>query len=383
MREMQTLDPTHRPAGTQTFAQDAGEIAADLAARGGPGLSRRQWLAACAALGIAPGALTGGARAQGAAKEVVLANFGGDAVKAMTEAYVVPYERATGGRLVIDGSGPSNGKIKAMVEARNVTWDIVDSGLAGTGELGPLGLLEEIDYAIVDRAKVVPEFAYKYGVVNYMFSTVMAWDTGRVKAKPTLADFFDLRKYPGKRMMRKNAQAMCELALMADGVPVDKLYPLDVPRAFKKIAAIKDDLLYWNSGAESQALLRDGEVAMGWLWHTRAIILKRDTKGRVDWSFDGGLLQPGLWVVPKGNPAGKQAMTAIAAMQAPEGQVALLRSMGNGPANPAAEPLVPDDLKAIDPGSPANAAVQAKIAAAWYEQYGAKVNGDFLDLISS
>ena len=365
------------------FAQDLAEIARAEAARSP---SRREWLKGCAALGIMPSALaalgTGGAQAQ-AVKEVVLANFGGDAVKAFTEAFVVPYEKKSGGKLVIDGSGPSNGKVKAMVQARNVTWDIVDSGLAGTGELGPAGLLEEIDYTIVDKTKVVPEFAYKYGVVNYMFSTVMAWDSARVKQKPTLADFFDLKKYPGKRMLRKNSQAMVELALLADGVPKDKLYPLDIPRAFKKISAIKSEILYWNSGAESQSLLRDGEVAMGWLWHTRANVLKRDTKGRIDWSFEGGLLQPGLWVVPKGNPAGKQAMVAIASMQEPEGQVSLLRSMGNGPANPAAQPMVPADLKEVDPGSPANAALQAKIDAAWYEANGAKVNQDFLDLVSS
>lgn len=363
----------------QTFAEDVAEI---VAQEERAGLSRRGLLTACAALGIAPGMLAGPARAQ-AVKEVVLANFGGDAVKAFTEAFVVPYGKATGGKLVIDGSGPSNGKVKAMVEARNVTWDIVDSGLAGTGELGPLGLLAEIDYSVVDKSKVVPDFAYKYGVVNYMFSTVMAWDSSRVKQKPTLADFFDLKKYPGKRLMRKNSQAMLELALMADGVPADKVYPVDVQRAFKKIAAIKSEVLYWNSGAESQSLLRDGEVAMGWLWHTRANVLKRDTKGRIDWSFDGGLLQPGLWVVPKGNPAGKQAMVAIASMQDPPGQVALLRSMGNGPANPAAEAIVPEDLKAFDPGAPANAAVQAKINADWYEKHGAKTNADFLDLISS
>lgn len=348
--------------------------------------SRRDLLRLGAALGLVPSAFaalgTGEAQAQ-AVKEVVLANFGGDAVKAMQEAFVVPYEKKTGGKMTIDGSGPSNGKVKAMVQAGNVTWDVVDSGLAGTGELGPSGLLEEIDYTIVDKSKVDPDFAYRFGVVNYMFSTVMAWDTARVKEKPTLADFFDLKKYPGKRMLRKNAQAMVEMALMADGVPKDKLYPLDVGRAFKKIATVKNDILYWSSGAESQSLLRDGEVAMGWLWNTRANVLKRDTKGRIDWTFEGGLLQPGLWVVPKGNPAGKQAMVAIASMQAPEGQITLLQALGNGPANPHADPLVPADLKAVDPGSPANAAKQAKINAEWYEKNGAKVNADYLDLISS
>src|SRR5688572_29566586 len=206
----------------QTFAEDRAEIMAQEA-----GLTRRTVLGGAAALAAGAG-FAGGAQAQ--AKEVVLANFGGDAVKAMTEAFVVPYEKKGAGKMVIDGSGPSNGKIKTMVSAKNVTWDVVDSGLGGTGELGPLGLLEEIDYSIVDKNKVTPGFTYKYGVCNYMFSTVMAWDSSKVKEKPTLADFFDFKKYPGKRLMRKDSQAMYELALMADGVPKDKLYPLDVPR---------------------------------------------------------------------------------------------------------------------------------------------------------
>jgi putative spermidine/putrescine transport system substrate-binding protein len=357
----------------QTFAEDQAEIMA---------LSRRTVLKGATAMGAA--AVVGYAgTVRAAPKEVVLANFGGDAVKAMTEAFVAPYEKATGGKMVIDGSGPSNGKIKTMVSAKHVTWDVVDSGVTGIGELGPAGLLEEIDYSIVDKTKVTPGFAYKYGVCNYMFSTVQAWDTSKINTPPTLADFFDTKKYPGKRLMRKDSQAMIELALMADGVPADKLYPLDVPRGMKKISAIKKDLLFWTSGAESQSLLREGEVVMGWLWHTRAVLLQRDTNKRVTFSFDHALLQPGLWVVPKGNPAGKQVMTAIASMQAPEGQVKLLAAMGNGPANPAAAALVPAELNAINPGAPENVKVQAKIDADWYEKNYAKVRQQFLDMITS
>jgi putative spermidine/putrescine transport system substrate-binding protein len=364
----------------QSFAEDCAEILVGELRSGR--LSRRDFLAACAAMGLA--ATIGGrlAFAQ-SVKDVILVNFGGDAMKAFGEAFVEPYQKKTGGKMILDGSGATNGKIKTMVEARNVTWDVCDSGLAGTGELGPLGLLEEIDYAIVDKKKVEAAFAYKYGVVNYMFSTVMSWDTAKVKAKPSLADFFDLKKYPGKRMVRKNSQAMMELALLADGVPKEKLYPLDEDRAFKKIAGIKDQLLYWNTGAESQSLLRDGEVVMGWLWHTRANLIARDTNGRVPFTFEDGLLQPGLWIVPKGNPAGKQAMTAIASMQAPEGQVKLLAAMGNGPANPEAQPMVPAELKKLDPGAPENAAVQAKIDADWYEKRGAAALQRFLDMIAS
>ena len=360
----------------QSFAEDQAEILNEEYRAGR--LSRRQMLAGLGALGLAAVA-PGAARAQ-ARPEVVVVNFGGEAVPAFREAFQQPYV-ASGGRMVIDGSGPSNGKIKTMVQARNVTWDVADSGVAGTGELGPLGLLEEIDYSIVDKSKVDEAFAYKYGVANYMFSTVMAWDTKKVSATPTLADFFDIQKYPGRRMLRRSNQGMLELALLADGVPADQLYPLDMERAFKKLGTIKQHLLFWNSGAESQSLLRDGEVVMGWLWNTRANLLKRD--GQIDYTFKQGLLQPGLWVVPKGNPAGKEAFRAIASMQAPEGQVKLLASMGNGPANPAAAALVPAELKAGNPSDPANIAVQAKISADWYEKHGAAALQRFLDFISA
>jgi putative spermidine/putrescine transport system substrate-binding protein len=324
---------------------------------------------------------TGWAQAQ-ARKEVVLVNFGGAAIKAFDEAYVQPFTEQ-GGHIVLDGSGALNGKILTMVQSHNVTWDVCDGGVTTLAELVPKNALEKIDYSIVDRSKVPAEFAYENGVVNYMFSSVLAWDTAKVKETPTLADFFDLKKYPGRRMMRKDSQAMLELCLMADGVAHDALYPLDTKRAFDKIASIKQDLLFWNSGAESQSLLRDGECVMGLLWHTRGNVLKTETQGRIDYSFKDGLLQPGLWVVPKGNPAGAEAFRAIASMQQPEGQVKLLASMGNGPCNPAAQSLVPAELRLKNPADPANVAMQAKINAQWYIENHSKTFQAFLDLISS
>ncbi len=340
-------------------------------------LGRRGLLGGAAAASFAPGLV------RAAVPEVVMCNWGGDAMKAFDTAFVGPYDSSTGGKLVLDGSGPSNGKIRAMVEAKNVSWDLCDSGVTGLAELASRNLLAPIDYAVVDKAKVAPGFAYEFGVCNYMFSSVMAWDAGRVKGTPTMADFFDLKKIPGKRMIRKDSQAMLEMALIADGVPLDKLYPLDVDRAIAKFATIKDSILTWDTGAQSQSLLRDGEVSMGWLWHTRATLLKREGDGKIDWNFTGGVLQPGLWVVPLGNPAGKQAMTAIASMQDPASQVKLLAALGNGPANPQATSLVPADLRAVDPGYPSNAAVQVPISAAWYRDNYGRTFKRFLDFLSA
>lgn len=340
-------------------------------------LGRRGLLGGAAAAAFAPSLV------RAAVPEVVLCNWGGDAMKAFDTAFVGAYDTSTGGKLVLDGSGPTNGKIRAMVEAKNVSWDLCDSGVTGLAELATRNLLAPIDYSIVDKAKVEPAFAYEYGVCNYMFSSVMAWDATKIKATPTLADFFDLKKIPGKRMIRKDSQAMIEMALVADGVPIDKLYPLDVDRAIAKFTTIKDSILTWDTGAQSQSLLRDGEVSMGWLWHTRATLLKRDTNGKIDWNFTGGVLQPGLWVVPRGNPAGKQAMTAIASMQDPASQVRLLAALGNGPANPQAAALVPAELRPIDPGYPSNAAVQSRISADWYRENHGKTFKRFLDFLSA
>lgn len=367
-------------ADLQSFAEDCGEILADRFKRGE--ISRRNLLLALGALGLAPSVL-GSTGAAAAVPDVVMANWGGDALKALAATFGTNYEKQTGGKLVMDGSGPSNGKIRAMVEAKAVTWDVCDAGAAAIGELGPLGMLEPIDYTVVDKNKTIPEFVYEFGVCNYLFSFVTAWDTTKVTTPPSPADFFDIKKIPGKRMVRKDAQPMVELALMADGVPPDQLYPLDVKRAFDKIASIKEHLLYWENGTQSQELLRNGEAVMGWLWSSRANILKKETQGRIDWNFKGGVLLSGLWVVPKGAPAKAQTMKAIATFQDPEPQVGLLAALGNGPANPAADAMTPPELRAINPGSPANVAVQAKMSFDWWMANYAKTLIAYRDMIAS
>ena len=95
-----------------------------------------------------------------------------------------------------------------------------------------------------------------------------------------------------------------------------------------------------------------------------------------------GCCSRGLWVVQKGNPAGKQAMVAIASMQSPPGQVDLLAAMGNGPANPAAANLVPPAMTTVDPSSPANSAKQAKIDADWYAKNHGATFRRFIDFLA-
>ncbi len=332
----------------QSHAEDCADILKQDLAAGR--ISRRDFVAALAALG-AVSALPKRAGAQ--AGELVIANWGGDAVRHFGTAFGQVVEQKTGRKLTVDGGGPSMGRIRTMVQARNTVWDVCDSGAGDSLELGRLGMLEPIDYDIVDRNKMLPEFAYPHGCANYMFGVVLAYDRRRYGDNPPtrLADFWDLQKFPGRRLLRKQALAMLEMALIADGVPFEQIYPIDIDRALRKLRPLARDALFWANGTESQQHLRDGECSMGLIWHTRANLLKRETNGRIDWTFNQGILFPGIWIVPKGNPAGaKTAMEAIAAMQDPAAQVKLLELMGNGPANPAARELVPAELRSVDPG---------------------------------
>jgi putative spermidine/putrescine transport system substrate-binding protein len=367
---------------SQDFLEDCIAILRGEAARGR--ISRRDLVAAGAALGLAPAA----ARAQANPREIVLVNYGGDATPAMKEAWGDPFTRDTGIPVAIDGSGPSLGRIRAMVESGRVTWDVCDGGPGTAIELGGRGLLEEMDWSVVDRTKLVdPKFAYRHGIANYTFSFVLAYDRAKVGDTPpaSWADFWDVRRWPGKRTMwSRNILGICEAALMADGVAPAALYPLDVDRALRKLREIKPHLIGWQSGANSQDLLRSGEVVMGNVWNTRALLLHRETNGRIDWTWNQGILAPGVWVVPKGNPAGRAAaMRFIASTQDPARQVVLLRLMGQGPANPAATPLVPPELARFNPSSAENARVQVIFDGEWYGQHQARTLERWLDLLGS
>jgi putative spermidine/putrescine transport system substrate-binding protein len=358
----------------------ADTISAMAERSGRSALDRRRFLAGLAALGLLPDA----AQAQGA-RQVVLANWGGDSIRHFQTIFGEPFTRETGTRVVIDGSGPAAGRIRAMVEARRVTWDVCDSSVANSVILGRQNLVQKMDYGRVDRAAVFPEFTYEYCVAAYLFSNVLTWDTSKFggRAPQSWADFWNVRDFPGRRTMRRDLQGAFEIALLADGVPMNQLYPLDERRAMAKLREIKPHTIFWSSAADSQTLLREGEVTMGCLWSTRASQVGRDTRGRIRFTLNQGQIIPGVWVVPTDNPGGPLAFDFIRSMQNPERQAALFRAWDLAPANPAGGALIPADLAEVNLASEANRQRQFPIDAQWYIDNQERLQPIFLDLISS
>lgn len=348
------------------FQRDLIEIAAERHAKGE--IDRRGFLTALAGIGaLGLAGMPGGARA--AAGELVVVNWGGPAVDAYQTAFGAPYTAATGTKVIIDGTGPLLSKIRAMVESGAVTWDVCDTGAASTLVLEKAGVIQAIDYSVVDKEKVVLDYAYDYGVANYLFSYILAYNTKKLDTAPeSWSDFWDTAAFPGMRTLRKQPNGMIEAAMFAAGKSKEDIYPIDLDLAMGKLKEIRDDVIVWGSGSQSQELFRSGEVAMGNIWHTRANLLNKDMDGDVTWTWNEGIATAGMWNIPNGNPAGTEAaMAFVASSQDPQQQVELFTLMGNGPANPAASEFVPEDRRWANPGQPENWALQLTQDATWYQ----------------
>jgi putative spermidine/putrescine transport system substrate-binding protein len=368
---------------TQTFQQDCQELILRGYRQGR--ISRRALLQGLGALGLAPVLASGEAAAQ-AAKELVMVNWGGIANQGFGDFYGKPFAAANAGfKVAQDSSGPSTGRIRSMVESGRVTWDLCDSSAASAALLGGMKLLEPIDYGVVKKEDSIgPSFTVEYGAAPYSFSTVLAYDSSKFPTPPTgWKDFFDLKRFPGRRLLRRDARTSLDAAMVSLGTDPAKLYPLDTKAAFKRVGEIKSDCVYWNNGSESEQYMRTGEAVMGCIWHTRANVLERESQGRIKYIWDQGMLQAGIMVIPRGNPGGAAAQKLLASMMAnAEGQVGLLQLVGNGPTNPRAAALVPAEFRRVNPTDPANVARQFPLDEDWWAKNYQEQNAEFLDFIT-
>lgn len=319
--------------------------------------------------------------ARAAATELTVATWGAREIKDLTAAFARPFSGESGIKVLFDGAGPSEGKIKAMVDQGQVDWDLCDVDGYVAVRLANAGVLSIIDYKKVARDQVMAPFALEHAIAGYTYSFVLAYNAQAYPEKPPLGwkDFFDRRAFPGKRAVWRWMIGGFEAAAMASGATRDAIYPIDIEAAVAKLATLGDDLTVWESGDHVRQMLMDGSISMACLWHSRAAQLGAESNGAVAWTFEQGLLCPGMWVVPKKNPGGNSAFDLLAAMQEPRRQVELTRLRGVGPANPAATAAMPDSLRPIDPTQPGNMAVQAIVSSAWWAENYDKARLKFQD----
>jgi putative spermidine/putrescine transport system substrate-binding protein len=290
-----------------------------------------------------------------AAGEITVMSWGGAYTVSQTEAYYKPWMAKTGNKInSVDSDNPA-APIKAQVEAGNVSIDVADVEYSDAVRYCDEGLLEEIDSSVLPAAPdgtpavddFIPGAITDCAVANIVWSTVFAYDTTKFPdGGPTsLADFFDIEKFPGKRGLRKGPKANLEMALIADGVaPADVYATLEtdegVAQALAKLDTIKDSVVWWEAGAQPPQLLADGEVVMSTAYNGRIFGAAVGEGKPFEIVWDGQILDFDLYVIPKGAPNKELAMEFIKFATATEQLAAQASWISYGPARGSSAALV-------------------------------------------
>ena len=320
------------------------------------------------ALGVAAALMSLPAQAE---DQVTFVSQGGAYQKAQTVAILDPAAKKLNITVNQDSIPDAWPAIKTQVGSGKPTWDVVDTPTGYCLRGGEQGLIEKLDFSKLPNAAAMPA-AYRsdYSVAYEFYSSVLAYNRKAYagNAPNSWADFWDVKKFPGRRALRNHPIATLEAALMADGVAPDKLYPLDVDRAFKKLEEIKPYItVWWTSGAQSAQLLNDGEVDMIMAWNGRVSALINDG-ANVAFTYNQGVLQSTSLCILKGAPNLPTAVRFLNEAVDPVNQANLPLHIDYGPANPRAFDtgvIKPERAKEL-PSAPENAAKQALMSYAWW-----------------
>jgi putative spermidine/putrescine transport system substrate-binding protein len=245
-------------------------------------VNRRQFLqrtAAGAAVSASMGLAGSPARAQ--AKTVNMATYGGVVQEHLTRLFAQPFEAKTGIKVNV-GSNASFALAKLQNQSGGpAQWDLISLSGAEYIEAINQKVIVPYDYSIIDPTNIVPEYKHTHGVKFSLFLFVMAWDKRQIpddKAPKTLAEFWDTERYKGKRSLYANVSdgSTLEMALLADGVPLDQLYPIDVDRALRSLERLgRANIVWHNTNAEPIQQLTSGAVALANCFNGRVIAANR------------------------------------------------------------------------------------------------------------
>ena len=258
-----------------------------------------------------------GATAADMADEMTIVSWGGAYSSSQMKAYHEPYMKKTGIKVINDeSSAEAVAKLRAMDEAGNITWDLVDVVASDAIRLCDEGLAQEIDHdKVLAKAPDGSPASKDFGdlivsqcfIPQIVYSTAFGYRTDLVggKAPTSVCAIFDTKTWPGKRSLEKRPINNMEWALLCDGVAKKDVYdvlatPEGQEKALAKLNTIKDDVIWWSAGADTPQLLADGEIVMGSTYNGRLFSVIEEQKQPVAMLWDAQVFDLDGWIVPAG-----------------------------------------------------------------------------------
>ncbi|GAA3680414.1 ABC transporter substrate-binding protein [Nocardioides ginsengisoli] len=317
-------------------------------------------LAACGAAG-------------GSDNQLTVVEWGGQDQKTHVKAGVEPWGKEQG--VTIKQDSPTDyAKFRAQVESGKVSWDVVEVEPNFARTACDKGWAVKLDKSVVDTSTLNPEEVSDCAIPVLEYAFTIGYNTKKFpNAHPTTwAEFFDTKKFPGKRGFWKYATgAIFEAALLADGVKPADLYPLDIDRAFKKLDTIKDDIVFYETGEQQQQLVASGEAPLVQAWNGRIYAAAKEGQPVAN-EWNQHLLSYDNLVIPKGARNAENAQKWMDwYIKHPEAQAAYTNATAYGPITKDALDHVKPDVLAELPTSPDNAPKRAAIIdySYWAEHY--------------
>jgi putative spermidine/putrescine transport system substrate-binding protein len=303
----------------------------------------------------------GGAASISAATPLTVVGFGGSLQEAQRVAYVQPFAKKYKIETIEDSYTGGFAKQKAMVETNNVTWDLVQMDENEMIAACDQGLLEVIDKKKLSNAGDIDQGAFaRCGVGSLVWSMVSTYSTdlfGKDGPK-TWQEFWDVKKWPGKRGLRKQSRMTMEIALLADGVAAADLYKLletreGQDRAFAKLEELKPHIVWWESGAQPLEWLKSGVVAVTSAYNGR-IVVANDEGNDFPLVWDGQLYSMDYWTIVKGSTNLENAYKLLNFTLEADQQKVFTQQIPYGVTNPKVNELLPASLLAKLPTATEN-----------------------------
>ena len=333
------------------------------------------------------------------AQYVTVVSWGGSYARACAEAYHKPFTAETGIGIRLEDYNGGLAQIRSQVDAGAVYWDIVDLELADAVRGCEEALFEPLDPAILAPGAdgsaplddYYPDTIGECASGTLFYSTVFAYndeEVGEVKPE-SIEDFFDLEKFPGRRGMRRSPAVNLEFALLADGVQVEEVYAVldteeGIERAFEKLNSIKDQVVWWQAGAQPPQMLADGEVVMttaynGGIFNAQVL---EDQPFVVVW--DGQVLDTGQLAIVAGTPRLEAAKSFLEFASRPSSIAGVGRYIAYSPARKSADSLISThaetgvDMWPHMPNAPQNTKRALRSDWAWWSEHADDMNERFV-----
>ncbi len=252
------------------------------------------------------------------AEDMTIVSWGGAYSASQENAYDIPYMAKNPDVNIIHdaSSNEAVAKLRAMNEAGNITWDVVDVVAADGIRLCDEGLAMELDAdtqlaPAPDGTPASEDFGALMVadcfIPQIVYSTTFGYRTDMVGDTPptSVCAVFDTTAYPGKRSLEKRPINNMEWALLCDGVAKEDIYDVleteaGQAQAFAKLDTIKSDVIWWSAGADTPQLLADGEVIMGSTYNGRLFSLIAEQNQPVAMLWDAQVYDLDGWIIPAG-----------------------------------------------------------------------------------